>query len=368
MFISLHAAKRLAKKVLSVGHVPMVTSSPGIGKSAIAKELAKEANLKLIDLRLSQCDPTDLGGFPTINEDRTKAGYVPMDTFPIVGDELPIKVAGVREKDWNEEEHGLDDWAVAPVFYSGWFLLLDEFNSASEAVQAAAYKLVLDKEVGQFTLHPAVHIMAAGNLMTDKAIVNRTSTATQSRLIHTQVECNMDEWMEWAQKTAIDYRVIGFINFKPESLHSFDPNHNDLTFPCPRTWHFLSDLIASEKNLMGEGMDALLAGTVGEGMASEFRAFCDVYGEIPDIKEIIANPKTVKFEKTNPSISYALSSLVGSHFDVDKPDDALRLVEFTERLDIEFQVITLQGAVRRDKSFLQVPAIKSWVYANAEYL
>jgi len=95
--------------------VPMLVGSPGCGKSQIVYQIAKDYNLKVIDLRLSQCDPTDLLGFPDIARSltRPKAGYVPMETFPIEGDPIP------------------DD-------FSGWLLFLDEANSASPAVQAAA--------------------------------------------------------------------------------------------------------------------------------------------------------------------------------------------------------------------------------------
>lgn len=97
--------------------VPMIEGSPGMGKSAIVHQIAEQYGLKLIDLRLSQCDPTELMGFPSIgsNVDRTKAraGYVPMDTFPLEDDSIP---AG----------------------HNGWLLFLDEFNSAPPAVQAAA--------------------------------------------------------------------------------------------------------------------------------------------------------------------------------------------------------------------------------------
>jgi MoxR-like ATPase len=99
--------------VMSRGLTPMLTSSPGIGKSSIAKQIAKEQNLKVLDLRLSQCDVTDMNGFPMISEDRTKASYVPMDSFPMEGDEIPDG-------------------------YDGWLLLLDEINSAAKSVQAAA--------------------------------------------------------------------------------------------------------------------------------------------------------------------------------------------------------------------------------------
>lgn len=40
--------------------IPFIKGSPGLGKSAMVKQLAKKYNLKLIDIRLGQVDPTDL--------------------------------------------------------------------------------------------------------------------------------------------------------------------------------------------------------------------------------------------------------------------------------------------------------------------
>ena len=111
MEIKLSRAAELITLALKANLVPMVHGSPAIGKSSIVKWIAKKFNLKLIDLRLSQCDPTDLLGFPYIFGNR--AGYRPMETFPIMGDEIPKG-------------------------YNGWLLFLDELTSASTAVQAAA--------------------------------------------------------------------------------------------------------------------------------------------------------------------------------------------------------------------------------------
>ena len=52
--------KSAVKTCLEIGLVAMVEGKPGQGKSSMMKEIAKEANLKLIDLRLAQCDVTDL--------------------------------------------------------------------------------------------------------------------------------------------------------------------------------------------------------------------------------------------------------------------------------------------------------------------
>ena len=115
MKIKINEARKQIPLILMSKLVPMIHGSPAVGKSSIVLDVAKEYNLKVIDLRLSQCDPTDLMGFPDIarNLHRPKAGYVPMETFPIEGDEIPEG-------------------------YSGWLLFLDEFNSAPPAVQAAA--------------------------------------------------------------------------------------------------------------------------------------------------------------------------------------------------------------------------------------
>ena len=47
-------------EALFAGLVPIMTSSPGCGKSQIAKKIARNLNLELIDIRLSQMDSVDL--------------------------------------------------------------------------------------------------------------------------------------------------------------------------------------------------------------------------------------------------------------------------------------------------------------------
>ena len=58
--VSLKQAAEMARKILKANLVPYLAGSPGVGKSAVAQTLAKHYNLKLIDIRLSQEDPTCL--------------------------------------------------------------------------------------------------------------------------------------------------------------------------------------------------------------------------------------------------------------------------------------------------------------------
>ncbi len=66
MQVKISQAIRLLIAAIKAKVVPMLKGSPGTGKSQIVYQIAKEYNLQVIDIRLSQCDPTDLAGFPTI--------------------------------------------------------------------------------------------------------------------------------------------------------------------------------------------------------------------------------------------------------------------------------------------------------------
>lgn len=58
--VTLKQASELVRNCLRAKLVPFIKGSPGLGKSAIVKAIAETYKLELIDLRLAQCDPTDL--------------------------------------------------------------------------------------------------------------------------------------------------------------------------------------------------------------------------------------------------------------------------------------------------------------------
>lgn len=336
MQIKLKQAAAAVAQTIRARLVPMVVGSPGLGKSAIVHDIAKQYSLKVIDMRLAQCDPTDLMGFPTI--DAGKARYMPMATFPLSTDPIPEG-------------------------FNGWLLFLDEFNSAPPSVQAAAYKLVLDRMVGEFHLHEKVAIVCAGNLETDNAIVQSMSTALQTRLVHFEVAVDADEWIDWATESGIDHRITSFIKFKPGQIYTFSPTHTDKTYACPRTWEFASRFIKGQEKVERD-LIPMLAGTLSEGVARELVAFCQVYQSLPTIAEITAAPDLIKVP-TEPSILFAITGSI-AHNAKDSNIEALMV--FVSRLPIEFQVVTLREIVRRHKPLLQNSAVQQWITKNATEL
>ncbi|AGH57033.1 ATPase [Vibrio phage VBP32] len=326
----------LVSNVLQAGLVPMIAGSPGIGKSDLIRAIAKQFNLKVIDHRLSTSDPTDLSGLPDTKGE--KATFLPFDIFPTENDEVP---AG----------------------YDGFLLFLDEINSAPPSVQAASYKVLLDREVGQHKLHEKCACICAGNLQTDGAIVNRLGTAMQSRLVHFEMAADADEWLSWAYGAGIDHRVTSFIAYAPEYLHKFDPAHNDKTFPCPRTWHFLSRYLDVVGDVSHTDTPAL-AGTIGQGPAREFLTYCEIEKELVTFDEVVKNPKGITLP-TEPSTQYFLCGSIASKVDKKTLD---KVVEFVERLPIEFQIVCFRDMLKRNKDLKKEKALRDWIITNSKEL
>ena len=337
MQVKLSQAVRMVTVYLKCKLVPLLVGSPGCGKSSVAHMIAEHYNLKVIDLRLAQCDPTDLLGFPNING--KKAGYVPMETFPLEGDPIPEG-------------------------YSGWLLLLDELTSANPTVQAAGYKLILDRMVGQHKLHSNVAIMAAGNKETDNAIVEPMSTALQSRLVHLELIHDPEEFLAWANIQNFNHYITDYLSFLPDQLFTFKPDHTDNTYACPRTWEFanrvLEDVPFDDPDLI-----PLLAGCLSEGVARQFVNYCKVYKSLPTMRQIKIDPENTPVPE-DKGMLYALCGSISTTASNDASFN--EVVKYIKRFPAEFQVLTMRSTVRRKIVPEEHPAIQEWKSSQCKVL
>jgi len=316
----------------------LVIGSPGLGKSAIVKSIAEEFNLKVIDVRLSQCDPTDLLGFPIVDKVSKIAEYAPMSTFPL--EDTPV-----------------------PEGYDGWLVFLDEFNSADRGTSKAAYKLLHDRMVGQKKLHPKVAMVGAGNHDTDGALTEELATPLKSRVIHMHVLSDHKVWSKWALEADIDHRIRSFIRSRPSELNTFNPDklEQDVTFACERTWEFAHKILqAAERTNSEQHLLPLLAGTVGEASARQFISFTANYNDIASYDDIVRDPHNAKLP-TSASGRYAACGIL-SEFCEEESIKAAMI--YLERLPKEFQVIALRDIYAKNSTVLDLAPVQAWIANN----
>lgn len=351
--VNLHEAKKLVKMFFSIGWTPNLISDPGIGKSSIIKQICEDMELMMVDLRLASMVPEDMNGLPdfyTKNGVR-RATYSPMSFWPL-------------ESDYPQNVDGTYDLPINPKTgepYKGFTVFLDEFNSGTMAIQAASYRVILDKQIGVHDLHSLCNVATAGNLLTSNAIVSELGTATQSRLAHIPVKTCHDTFMFWADANGIDARVKAFLRLRPGLLHDFDPNHDDLTFPCPRTWEGVSDYIKK----LGPGPVEVawrpgISGLIGTHVSREFILFTRCWQELPTMAQIQVDPEGIPIPN-DPSVKHAVAGMIGEGLNETNADT---LIKYVLRMSPDFQVITLRSAIGRDLRLMQHPAIGEWMKTN----
>lgn len=311
----------LIRCTLEAGISALLLGSPGIGKSTLAVELAKSMHKKLIDIRLAQKDPAELGGVYFPNRETQI-----LELFP------PIWVKQACDQ---------------PCL-----VFLDEFNAAiTKLHQAAAYQIVLEKRIGEFQFHPETVILAAGNLEDDNAIVTPLSSALCNRFAHFEMRSDVATWIKWAATHNIHENIMAFIQSEGEqALFSALGTHS---FATPRSWEMASKIM---RKVDAQDTKRAVAACVGLPMAERFCKFLELYRRVNAAK-IIAGKEKPNFSKNSePSFIYAAVFAVAGYLaNATVPDAHLpNIISFITSPGVgpEYQILFFrQLRARSEKTF-----------------
>lgn len=318
----------------------MLWGPPGVGKSQGVRQAARaiedETGKRVVitDVRLLLFNPIDLRGIPTANSDKTLAVW------------LKPKIFQMDESD-----------DIVNI------LFLDEISAAPQSVQAAAYQITLDRVVGEHRLPDNCIVIAAGNRVSDRSVAYKMPRALANRLCHFEIIHSYESWNRWAVASGVNEKVLGFLSFSRDSLMSPD-DVSDLAFATPRSWEMVSNLL----NLVDKEPDSIfpmIAGCIGTAKAVEFRSWCSVYSQLPDIAAIF-DGKTASVPKTTDAL-YALISSMTAYAREIKTDKRriANSVKYAMQLPPEFSTVLMRNYMAFDKNYRQslmgIPEFSSWL-------
>ena len=275
--LSPNKAKASILHALKIKRPIFLWGGPGIGKSEVVHQIAKNIEAKVIDIRLSLWEPTDIKGIPYFNSKENNMVWAQPS-------ELPTSALAKKHKNI--------------------VLFLDEMNSAAPSVQAAAYQLILNRKVGTYTLPDNVLIVAAGNREADKGVVYRMPAPLANRFVHLELKVDFDDWFQWAVANDIHQDVVGYLTFAKKDLYDFDPKSPSRSFATPRSWSFVSELLEDDDD--ENTTTDLVSGAVGEGLAVKFMAHRKVASKLPNPTDILSG-KVEKLETKEISAMYSLT-------------------------------------------------------------
>lgn len=302
-----------------------IWGASGIGKSDSIHQLAAAIGGVSFDVRMANMQPTDIVGIPFFNKtggahgvsdvSKSMAAFQNAKTDQAKFNELIGLICQVATN-MTATGSGTMDWAPPVMLpnaeqtkqYKKCILFLDEFNTAPPAVQASAYQLVLDRRAGTYRLPDNVVIIAAGNRENDQGVTYKMPAPLRNRMIHMEVKVDFESWMDWATGIGNQHpEVVSFIWNKKDALSDFDPSSASRAFASPRSWSFASKLLyqaqagGADESIITD----LIAGAVGEGLATAFMAWRRIGQNLPAPEKILNGDVTVLKNK-DISAQYSL--------------------------------------------------------------
>jgi len=320
--------KEVLIDVLKTRWPVFIWGPPGVGKSSLVKEIASNKNIKLLDVRASLLDPTDLRGIPYVTSETAK--WAPPAFLP-----------------YDKKSEGI--------------LFFDELNAAPPLVQASLYQLTLDRRLGEYELPEKWRILAAGNRAEDASVVFRMPAALSNRFIHLDFEHNLQDWRNWAIDNGIHPLVLGFLGTRGEML--FKMSSSERAFPTPRSWEILSDQLQVFDNY--KHIEELMTGTIGEAATIEFMAYCRNALSEKEILKIIKDPEKAKMPEKLSDIYALISYLISRNEDDEVLDAGAKLLN---RLSPEMAVLLLRDFLRANPKFAMKPSYQKFVMDHGDLL
>lgn len=252
--------------VLATGEVPLVVGESGIGKTALAKKLAKENNWSLVVVDGNLLKEGEIGGLPTVESYTTTNSN---------GNEIEKKttVYAVHNKLKEIDEEISKGNTV--------LLFIDEINRCEHTVQQELMNLILNREINGYRLNDEVKILAAMNPSSkygsdfDYQVVDMDA-AQENRFVWLNMESDHTQWLRWAIDAGIEQKVIEFISTFPEYLHKINVDDVRAT---PRSYERVSKsykVYKEQKDSIPRGVFLnVIKGNVGKVIAEEFISFVE---------------------------------------------------------------------------------------------
>lgn len=297
---------------------------PGVGKSAVPKQLAEKLGYYMEDIRANQMSPDDAGGVRMPDPTTGQTVWYPPNWMPDPN--------GKVIKDGKE--------------YKGTILFFDELASADDRVRKPLFGIFLDRVMNGRHLPDNCIVMAAGNEADTGTMVFELDNATRTRFITLRIIADFESWQrEFAPYADVSPTTVSYLK---SNVHHFCMTEEAVKkgmdlYGNPRSWEHVS---IAEKSIMQTKADRenpecrsaladMISGKVGIELSMSYMAVFDIVTKMStlfDILQVMKKGETEKLAQMWPkeiSQLYALTySMMSYPNDIDSAEKIYELMDY----------------------------------------
>ncbi len=291
---------------------------PGIGKTAIMKQIADELGVGLVSYSMTHHTRQSALGLPAIvrksygGEEYAVSEYTMSEIISSVYD--MIEQGGVKEG----------------------ILFLDEINCVSETLTPTMLQFLQYKTFGRHRVPEGWIVVTAGNPTEYNRSAREFDIVTWDRLKRIDIEPDYAAWREYALKAGIHAAVLTYLDAKKENFYRVEASVEGKRFVTARSWCDLSSMLILYE-LNGIKADKLLMSQYIQNpeIAEDFAIYYDLFdkyrsdykieqilsGKAPD--EILDRAKNAEFDERLSLIGLLLDSVGGEIRSIMCKEDAI---------------------------------------------
>jgi hypothetical protein len=284
------------------------------------------------------------------------------------------------ERTWDGRTHTVTDpsmplWMITtkgkPTFaYKRGILLLDEYGQGEADVKRASAELLLNKQIGPWSLEKGWGVIACSNRSSDRSGVTKSFDFVINRRKEIHITDDIAAWTHWAHVHGVMPLTVAFANQNPGIVFTDGVPDKQGPWCTPRSLVMADrELAVKAKRNGGEVPDNAttiesIGGIIGSAAAAQLFSFVKLEREMPSFDTIIKNPTTVKVPSKADAQMLVCLNLAHRVTELT----AAPVVTYVERMPKEFAVTFATAACRRNAQLVKVPAFQAWCRNNASLM
>ena len=234
--------------------------APGIGKTAIMEQIAKELDIAIVSYSMTHHTRQSALGLPFIVEKDYGGEKVNVSEYTM--SEIIATVYEIMEKSGKKEG----------------ILFLDEINCVSETLAPSMLQFLQYKTFGNHRVPEGWVICTAGNPPEYNRSVHEFDVVTMDRLKVMEAEADFDVWKIYAEQKGLHNSIMSYLDIKKDDFYHIENTVDGKVYVTARGWEDLSEAIYLYEE-KGFKVDEALIGQYirDKRVAGEFATYYELY-------------------------------------------------------------------------------------------